>query len=365
MFNLSVKCAKCNEKLDLSRKVSETVYHCPTCGLEEVTTDVPNLTQKYVGAVVCELCNRIAPIGVKDGGIFKCTTCGDSIAYRKKLGEPFIPKIRGKISCVGSNGAKLLNGLTYTLSDDVLSITGEGGAYWEKGSVIPCAGYSTLVLDERISHIGNEFLKFSKDLEIVYAPGVTVINASAFRDCYSLRRVVMPKLRHIYREAFSGCRELYRVEAADIEFVGVDAFKGCYALEHVSGIPCKEEYKNIFKDCINMSINLEECRLHLNNSIIVEGNFELFGMKCLFKLDSKFNLLQKNHIGNSVVNVYNDFDSFLVNQNIANFQEGFETLLMKLLSTHTGEKINTLRLNTHITEVLSVIYGNYLKIRTL
>ena len=362
---MSVRCAKCNEKLDLSRRISETVYHCPTCGLEEVTTDVPNLTQKYMGAIVCELCNKIAPANIKDGETFKCTTCGDSIAYRKKLGEPFIPKIRRTVSCVGSNGAKLLNGLTYTLSDDVLSITGEGGAYWEAGSVIPCSGYSTLVLDERISHIGNKFLKFSKDLEIIYAPGVIVINASAFKNCSNLRRVVMPKLRHIHREAFSGCSELYRVEATDIEFIGVDAFKGCYALEHMSGVSCNEEYKNIFKDCVNMSVNSEECKQHLNNNIIAEASFEVLGIECIIKLDDRFNILQRNHIGDSVVNVYNDFERFLNNQSVADFGSGFEELLISLASTHTGEKVQKINLNTPISEVLSSVYGNYQKIRTL
>ena len=362
---MSVRCAKCNEKLDLSRRISETVYHCPICGLEEVTTDVPNLTQKYVGAVVCELCNRIAPVGVKEFEIFNCQTCGESVAKRKRAGEPFIPKVMRNSVKINGEPVKLSNGAVCVLDGNSMRVIGEGEVSWEPGTINMCSGYSVLVLDERITSVGKGFLEFSKDLEIVYAPGVKNIEASAFRDCYSLRRIVAPNLKYIGREAFSGCRELYRVEAADIDFVGVDAFKGCYALEHMPGIPCKEEYKNVFKDCANMSINSGESKLHLNNRIIVEGSFELFGIKCPFKLDSKFNLLQKNHISNSVVNVYNDFESFLNNQSVADFGSGFEELLISLASTHTGEKVQKINLNTPISEVLSAIYGNYQKIRTL
>ena len=44
---------------------------------------------------------------------------------------------------------------------------------------------------------------------------------------------------------------------------------------------------------------------------------------------------------------------------------GFEELLISLASTHTGEKVHKINLNTLISEVLSSVYGNYQKIRTL
>ena len=365
MISLSVKCAKCNEKLDLSRKVSETVYHCPACGLEEVTTDVPNLTQKYVGAIVCELCNRIAPVDVKEFEIFNCQTCGESVAKRKRAGDPFIPKVIRNSVKISGEPVKLSNGAVCVPDGNSMRIIGEGEVSWEPGTINMCSGYSVLVLDERITSVGKGFLKFSKDLEIVYAPGVKNIEASAFRDCYSLRRIVAPNLKYIGREAFSGCTELYRIEAVQLESIAAGAFDKCYALEHVTGITCDEVNSKHFKDCAHIGMSKSGCIPKLNNNIIAEASFEVLGIECVIRLDDRFNLLQRNHIGDSVINVYNDFESFLNNQSVADFGSGFEELLISLASTHTGEKVQKINLNTPISEVLSAIYGNYQKIRTL
>lgn len=129
------------------------------------------------------------------------------------------------------------NGLTWTLTDGALTISGSGVTGESPFSDEMKGGITSVVIETGVTGIGDHTFEGYSGLRTATIPGtVTVIGENAFYECLSLSELVIPNgVTEIGNHAFDRCRELTTVTIPDsMSEIGEYVFYGCISLENVS-----------------------------------------------------------------------------------------------------------------------------------
>lgn len=113
-----------------------------------------------------------------------------------------------------------------------------------------------LYIDEGIESIGKfSFFDFS-ELSEVYIPNtVKKINAGAFKNCHKLKRIEMGcQVEEIGLSAFENCCNLENFNLPDNIVISSEAFKNCYSLTKIVKKDAKfiKLYQRVFENCKNL-----------------------------------------------------------------------------------------------------------------
>ena len=113
-----------------------------------------------------------------------------------------------------------------------------------------------LYIDEGIESIGEfSFFDFS-ELSEVYIPNtVKKINAGAFKNCHKLKRIEMGcQVEEIGLSAFENCCNLENFNLPDNIVISSEAFKNCYSLTKIVKKDAKfiKLYQRVFENCKNL-----------------------------------------------------------------------------------------------------------------
>ena len=129
------------------------------------------------------------------------------------------------------------NGLTWTLTDGVVTISGSGETGESPFGDEIIEGITSVVIEDGVTGIGNHTFEWYTGLRTVAIPGtVTEIGEYAFRYCASLSDLAIPNsVTKIGNHAFNRCRELTTVTIPNsMTEIGEYVFYGCISLESVS-----------------------------------------------------------------------------------------------------------------------------------
>eukprot|EP00984_Skeletonema_dohrnii_P026507 scaffold15874_cov77-Skeletonema_dohrnii-CCMP3373.AAC.2 len=123
------------------------------------------------------------------------------------------------------------------------------GWYVYTGGVVP-PGVTRVRIDESLTVIpaaafyGNPNIK-----EVECHVGVKTVEERAFRDCRSLRRVIMPGVEEVEDWAFDECRALEDVECGKLEIIRDSAFNCCESLTIINLPSAKIVEEYAFDNC--------------------------------------------------------------------------------------------------------------------
>lgn len=129
------------------------------------------------------------------------------------------------------------NGLTWTLMDGSLTVSGSGVTGGSPFSDEITEGIVSVAIEAGVTGIGDHAFEGYSGLRAVTIPeSVTSIGEYAFRDCVSLSDLVIPNsVTKIGNHAFNRCRELTTVTIPDsMSEIGEYVFYGCISLENVT-----------------------------------------------------------------------------------------------------------------------------------
>ena len=106
--------------------------------------------------------------------------------------------------------------------------------YIYTGGVVPPA-VTRVRIDESLTVIparAFEGQRIIKELDCHI--GVKIVREFAFKQCPSLRRVIMPGVKVVVAGAFWDCKALTDVECGKLEIIGEHAFDGCISLRNIN-----------------------------------------------------------------------------------------------------------------------------------
>ena len=122
------------------------------------------------------------------------------------------------------------------------------------------------------SHFDNKFLDNGKNLtEIIVPQSVTTIDECAFKECKSLRRILISSVTSIKKSAFQGCSKLEEISLPYcLTSIEEYAFSGCSSLKNIiipSSVISISDY--VFNECFS----LENIYIPSSVTSIGEGSF--------------------------------------------------------------------------------------------
>lgn len=168
------------------------------------------------------------------------------------------------LALLADSSGKCGEGLSWRLSDGILTITGQGAMKDTGSGAIPWNPglVKQVILEEGITHIGDNAFGGSgifsvevpptvqsigrkafagcRNLTSVKLPyGLTSIGAGAFKDCHRLVKIDLPaSLKSIEAKAFQNCSMLQSVFLSDrLLSVGDNVFRGCRSLDRILSLP--------------------------------------------------------------------------------------------------------------------------------
>ena len=120
------------------------------------------------------------------------------------------------------------------------------------------------------------------ELQTAIFNNVTEIRKAAFRDCFKLSNLTLPKIKYLGEYAFHNCKSLQVMELPTLEKMDVTSFCGCENLEiiflnSIDGISISNDIR-IFKGCRNLkSIRLGKGKDEIANTIagLLERDIEI------------------------------------------------------------------------------------------
>lgn len=147
------------------------------------------------------------------------------------------------IACCVASADDVITGscgdnLTWTIENDVLTISGDGDMYdygdedWNKSPFFRGI-FQNVVFDGKITSIGDYAFKGLTKLTSLNIPvSIKTIGKGAFCDCIYLSKVVLNEgIETIKDDAFSGCRSLTEIAIPEsVTFLGQKVFKNCINL---------------------------------------------------------------------------------------------------------------------------------------
>eukprot|EP00985_Skeletonema_marinoi_P017492 scaffold9599_cov152-Skeletonema_marinoi.AAC.2 len=118
-----------------------------------------------------------------------------------------------------------------------------------EGEVIP-NGITRVRIHESLTVIRAWAFKGNRSIEEVKCHDrVKTIEESAFFNCPSLRRVIMPGVEEVEGWAFDGCKALTDVECGKLEIIGYGAFRCCESLGSINLPSAKIVKRYAFDEC--------------------------------------------------------------------------------------------------------------------
>ena len=149
------------------------------------------------------------------GGYVYCADCGEQGRAVEKCGE----------------------GLTWSLEDGVLTVSGRGemydyGAAWQDFSM----RFHTLVIKSGVANVGEDAFRGCTNLtDVTIGSGVTVIGWNAFYDCIHLSHISLPtSLKTVYFDAFGNCISLTSITLPNsVSLIRESAFSYCINLTEI------------------------------------------------------------------------------------------------------------------------------------
>lgn len=186
--------------------------------------------------------------------VFQGSICG----YTGSTAQAYAEQNAYTFTSGGEAPNYIKGGMTWTLEDGVLTISGNGEMADYDNSMNRPPWY-----EER----GN--IK-----RIVFGEGITYIGKRAFADCTALEMVKIPgSVEIIGQSAFYNCTAMTRACLLDgVKFVGGSAFSGCTALFWIR-IPKSVTIigECAFEDTIWFQKQQQETPLVIINNIVVDG----------------------------------------------------------------------------------------------
>ena len=120
------------------------------------------------------------------------------------------------------------------------------------GEVIP-RRITHVLIDKALKFVPAEaFYEHPNIEELICHDGVEKIEEFAFRNCPSLRRVIIPSVKVLEKSAFHVCRALTRIECSKLEIIGEYAFGGCKSLRSIDLPSIKIVEIYAFGGCTNL-----------------------------------------------------------------------------------------------------------------
>ena len=140
----------------------------------------------------------------------------------------------------GNAVVKCGSGLTWSLEDGVLTISGSGEMYDFDETDAPWQEFSkcfhTVVIEGGVTNVGEEAFKGYANLtDVIINANVTILERNAFAGCSRLRHISLPNtLKTIYFNAFRDCVSLTSVTIpSSVTLIREQAFSYCISLKEV------------------------------------------------------------------------------------------------------------------------------------
>ena len=140
----------------------------------------------------------------------------------------------------GNAVEKCGSGLTWSLEDGVLTISGSGEMYDFDETDAPWQEFSkcfhTVVIEGGVTNVGEEAFKGYANLtDVIINANVTILERNAFAGCSRLRHISLPNtLKTIYFSAFRDCVSLTSVTIpSSVTLIRESAFAYCISLKEV------------------------------------------------------------------------------------------------------------------------------------
>ena len=89
-----------------------------------------------------------------------------------------------------------------------------------------CKKLKELSIPASVTQIGSSMCESCSELERVSIPGITNIQAKAFKNCIKLQHINMPKVKTLSNEAFSGCFQLTNIDLSNVTSIMGSALYG-------------------------------------------------------------------------------------------------------------------------------------------
>ena len=130
--------------------------------------------------------------------------------------------------------------LTFTLSDGVLTISGNGAMAnysWDEACIDDIDSVTSIVIESGVTSIGNYAFNEAVNVTSVDIPDtVKSIGSGAFYNCTSLTSVTLPdSIKKISYWAFEGCTSLSSIDLSDnLTIIDEAIFEDCTSLETIS-----------------------------------------------------------------------------------------------------------------------------------
>ncbi len=245
----------------------------------------------------CVLLNKITIpetiTSIDDNAFFNCSTLTD-VYYsgtKKEWDKISIGNSNGYITNANIHFTGIYSGacgdnLTWTYSDELLTISGEGDMYDYTSSDFPWCDYKdsikSVVIEEGVTSIGSYAFYTCESLVSVDIPDtITSIGASAFRGCTSVLSIEIPDaVTNIGDYAFRSCKAIETIKIPDgVVNIGFSAFSWCEALTDID-IP--DTVKSIGEDAFRGCISL--IAIEIPDSVTSIGNNAFRGCSLLHSI---------------------------------------------------------------------------------
>ena len=188
-----------------------------------------------------------------------------------------------------TDGGSCGSGLSWSLADGVLTISGTGEMDDYEAGEAPWYSQRdsirTVVMKEGITHIGDgAFASCSKMTAVTIPEGVKTIGDYAFSGCAGLKEIALPDSAYaLGTQAFARCTGLTSFSLDHVTGFGRMLFYHCTALETVYfGAGTRYSYNCIFTECTALqNIVVDEDNPYLKS---VDGILYNRGMTVLYKV---------------------------------------------------------------------------------
>ena len=221
-------------------------------GEEDTSSDVLENVSGGEGDVVADSVKSVLPGGEVEGIEDDNTENGEDVSEETDTDEKTL-KEGEKATDSGTVSGTLDNGVTWELTDGVLTISGNGAITnvgWNDKDI------RKVIIGEGVTEIGAFIFYDCEGLTRVdISDSVTKIGDSAFQECMSLKEIVIPSgVTEIGSSLFFACNGLTRVDIPDrVTKIGESAFNSCVSLKEIvipNGVTEIEDYA--FSGCMSL-----------------------------------------------------------------------------------------------------------------
>ncbi len=201
-------------------------------GEEDTSSDVLENVSGGEGDVVADSVKSVLPGGEVEGIEDDNTENGEDVSEETDTDEKTL-KEGEKATDSGTVSGTLDNGVTWELTDGVLTISGNGAITnvgWNDKDI------RKVIIGEGVTEIGAFIFYDCEGLTRVdISDSVTKIGDSAFQGCISLKELAIPSgVTEIGDGAFYGCLGLIRVDIPNsVTKIGDSAFDSCENLKEI------------------------------------------------------------------------------------------------------------------------------------